>query len=66
MLAFQEDEKASESLHLINCSVLALNQTIKGKDHCIHIFRYQPSKHFLLASETKGMIISLHLKQICL
>lgn len=47
----QSDGKVLDSIQLSNCSIYAVTGTIKGREHCIDIYRAQPSKHYLFAAD---------------
>jgi hypothetical protein len=51
LLGVQVDEKLLDSVQLSNCSIYAVTGAIKGREHCIDIYRSQPSKHYLFGAD---------------
>lgn len=49
--AVQAEEKVVDSIQLSNCSIYAVTGAIKGREHCIDIYRSQPSKHYLFGAD---------------
>jgi hypothetical protein len=49
--AMQAEEKVVDSIQLSNCSIYAVTGAIKGREHCIDIYRSQPSKHYLFGAD---------------
>jgi hypothetical protein len=49
--AVQAEEKVVDSIQLRNCSIYAVTGAIKGREHCIDIYRSQPSKHYLSGAD---------------
>lgn len=47
----QAEEKVVDSIQLSNCSIYAVTGAIKGREHCIDIYRSQPSKHYLFGAD---------------
>jgi hypothetical protein len=50
-MAVQAEEKVVDSIQLSNCSIYAVTGAIKGREHCIDIYRSQPSKHYLFGAD---------------